>query len=91
MDDLISRQSAIDAVKGRFSMPVDNLIVEVIGALPSAQPTIDAVEVVRCKDCEYYMNDAKNCWNDMINADMIIEPDWFCANAVRKDYDDCRN
>ena len=37
-DDLISRQAAIDAVKGRFSMPVDNLIVEVIGALPSAEP-----------------------------------------------------
>lgn len=36
--DLISRQAAIDAVKGRFSMPVDNLIVEVIGALPSAEP-----------------------------------------------------
>lgn len=45
-DDLISRQAAIDAVKGRFSMPVDNLIVEVIGELPSAQPTTDAVEVV---------------------------------------------
>lgn len=36
-DDTISRQAAIDAVKGRFSMPVDNLIVEVIGALPSAE------------------------------------------------------
>lgn len=45
-DDLIRRQDAIDAVKGRFSIPVDNLIVEVIGALPSAQSTIEAVEVV---------------------------------------------
>lgn len=36
--DMISRQAAIDAVRGRFSMPVDNLIVEVIGNLPSAQP-----------------------------------------------------
>lgn len=38
MNDLINRQTAIDAVKGRFSMPVDNLIVEVLTALPSAQP-----------------------------------------------------
>lgn len=38
MSDLIDRQDAIDAVKGRFSMPVDNLIAEVIGQLPSAQP-----------------------------------------------------
>lgn len=36
--DLIYRQAAIDAVRGRFSMPVDNLIVEVIGNLPSVQP-----------------------------------------------------
>lgn len=47
----------------------------------------DAVQVVRCKDCEYYMNDARSCWNELINADMIIEPNWYCANAVRKDYD----
>ena len=38
MSDLISRQAAIEAIKGRFSMPVDNLIAEVIGDLPSAQP-----------------------------------------------------
>ena len=37
MDDLINRQAAIEAVRGRFSMPVDNLIVEVIGNLPSAE------------------------------------------------------
>lgn len=44
MSDLISRQEAIDAVKGRFSMPVDNLIVEVIGALPSAQKEGEWIE-----------------------------------------------
>lgn len=37
MADYIDRQAAIDAVRGRFSMPVDNLIVEVIGALPSVE------------------------------------------------------
>ena len=51
MDDLISRQAAIDAVKGRFSMPVDNLIVEVIGELPSAQPYTDE-EIQKMQDIE---------------------------------------
>lgn len=52
---------------------------------------VQDIDFVRCKDCEYYMNDARQCWNELINADMIIEPDWFCANGVRKDYDACRN
>lgn len=53
IDDLISRQSAIDAVRGRFSMPVDNLIVEVIGNLPSAQPED------KCGECDAW-NQYKN-------------------------------
>ena len=56
-DNLISRQAAIDAVKGRFSMPVDNLIVEVIGALPSAQPER---KWIPCSDCEKRCNKWEN-------------------------------
>lgn len=57
-DDLIRRQDAIDAVKGRFSMPVDSLIVEVIGALPSAQPKpqwIPCIERLPEHDGEKYL------------------------------------
>lgn len=45
MTEHIEKQAAIEAVKGRFSMPVDNLIVEVIKALPAA----DVRPVVRGK------------------------------------------
>lgn len=34
--EYISREAAIEAVKGRFSMPVDNLIVEVMKTVPAA-------------------------------------------------------
>lgn len=40
-------------------------------------PTIDAVEVVRCKDCKfYYANGGDTC---------ITEPDWFCADGERRE------
>lgn len=52
MSDLIDRQQVIDAVKGRFSMPVDNLIVEVVEAVPSTEP-----EIIRCKDCKHFEYD----------------------------------
>lgn len=52
MSDLIDRQAAIDAVRGRFSMPVDNLIVEVIGNLPSAQPSYTDEQIQKMQELE---------------------------------------
>ena len=45
-----------------------------------AAPTVDAVEVVRCKDCKYFKT--RLCENED-NYD-----DWFCADGERKDGDD---
>ena len=39
-------------------------------------PTVDAVEIVRCKDCKYFK--ARLCENED-NYD-----DWFCADGERK-------
>lgn len=51
MAEYIEKQAVIDAVKCRFSMPVDNLIVEVISAIPAA----DVRPVVRGEwiECQY--------------------------------------
>lgn len=46
----------------------------------SEAPTIDAVEVVRCKDCKYF--ETWLCQNED-NYD-----NWFCADGERKDGDD---
>lgn len=63
MDDLINRQSAIDALnevsehyteKGREWHPHVNFMIDAIKELPPAQPTADVVEVVRCKDCQHH-------------------------------------
>ena len=43
-------------------------------------PTIDAVPVVRCKDCKYFKT--RLCENED-NHD-----DWFCADGERKGGDD---
>ena len=42
-------------------------------------PTVDAVPVVRCKDCRYFKT--RLCENED-NHD-----DWFCADGERKDGD----
>ena len=60
MNDLISRQQAIDAVKSRKTAEqssagimrnaVVDFCVDIIKKLPSAQP-----EIIRCKDCKHWM------------------------------------
>lgn len=55
-------------------------------------PTVDAVPVVRCKDCKYaYMTDDGYCnWCDIM-ADLLgleyddihLPGDWFCADGKK--------
>ena len=52
------------------------------------QPTVDAVPVVRCRDCKYsYYN--KYCtneqWKDDGCATVTIEADDFCSYGERKE------
>ena len=47
-------------------------------------PTVDAVEVVRCKDCRYCQRDASGLWcfNDFQHD---LQPNDFCSYGERKD------
>ena len=92
MDDLISRQAAIDRInKQREHLEPDvypqdkigdaayRICAEFIERLPSAQ-----TEIVRCKDCEYYVET-----NGRIGTcELTIsgaEDNGFCAWGERKD------
>ena len=50
-------------------------------------PTIDAVPVVRCKDCKYAL---LNGYSDSMLCELsgrYHRFDWFCADGVKKDDD----
>ena len=85
MDDLISRQAAIDAVgsmlRRKFGIGGDLAEITLAG-LPSAQP-----EIVRCKDCkhsEHWYRDKRRCflWNE---AGIDVFEDGFCNYAERRE------
>lgn len=67
-----------DSQEGTFDDGV-RFVLEKIDAMP----TIDAVEVVRCKDCVHWkdegFDDAGKCelWN------IVFEYDWFCADGEK--------
>lgn len=50
----------------------------------SEQPTVDAVPVVRCKDCEHYDAEYRRCFRS-IGYGRYWKPDDFCSYGERKD------
>jgi hypothetical protein len=49
------------------------------------QPTIDAVQVVRCRDCKHWNpNGIGYCKLHDIRPTPLIMDDWFCADGERR-------
>ena len=92
MNDLISRQAAIDAIEHRLAEPAYqhegedwytgmNCAESELYDLPPAQP-----EIIRCKDCKYWMRaylsiSGKHGCNVMRD---YTAPDDYCFKAERK-------
>lgn len=55
--------------------------------IPPELPTVDAVEVVRCKDCIYWEQDVifQDGW---CRGKHQGNPYWFCADGERKETED---
>lgn len=49
----------------------------------NAEPTVDAVPVVRCKDCKHYVLHALACRHENFNG--IINMNGFCSYGERKE------
>lgn len=86
MDDLISRQEAIDALNrlcpypGEWAVNGLGLCKDAIANLPS----IDAVQVVRCKDCKIRYTD--RCGMFDVEAEWEwAEDNGFCQYGERKE------
>lgn len=80
MDDLISRQSALEALTVTEEMNTADLLwlmTSRINDLPTAEPS---GEFIRCKDCEYY----KGLAVCMIHGEKCGGTNYFCAWAERR-------
>ena len=55
---------------------------DAIDAIVESAPTVDAVEVVRCKDCKW---GREVCGNIECSSDFAYHGyEWFCANGERR-------
>ena len=94
-DDLISRQAAIDAIHNLYAIHgsegswIDQKdAFKALNSLPSAQPTVDAEPVIRCKDCKYYtygtVEGKHLCMSVKYRFTPTTEDEW-CSRAERKE------
>ena len=89
MDDLIRRQDAADFLCdwcGICSKEKRN-IMECDDIAPNFAniPSVDAVEVVRCKDCKYFDGECCDRYADeTLGYSHSTQPNFFCAVGERK-------
>ena len=85
MNEQIKRE---DAIKATWHEPsyIDpyNILTEVRDRI-EALPTIDAVPVVRCKDCKYWEEESTFCLNKEGCYGSETTADWFCADGKEKE------
>ena len=64
-------------------------VEQVLGDIEDA-PTIEAVHVVRCKDCKHCYVDGENVRYNVcdLNHNKVQADDWFCADAEKRENDD---
>lgn len=69
----------------RFCADNPNFNSEVYVALSKA-PTIDAVPVVRCKDCKHYENHKRKIYENCVREDRLVpmKPNGFCSYGERR-------
>lgn len=85
MDDLISRQAAIDEA---YAVIVDDAVYDVVQVETlEGLPTADAVEVVRCKNCRYWQDNNNGYPHEECRwgHDETPDADDYCSYGERKE------
>jgi hypothetical protein len=73
----------VDKAKKDFNLHFGDVPHAVISnKILDDQPTVDAVEVVRCKDCRYL--EITGCYGECAKLVRIVKPWDFCSLGERK-------
>lgn len=82
--ELIDRTSLVDAMKNHPEYYDGQDAANWMQKCIYAAPTVDAVEVIRCKDCTRLETRGFLQWCKLHN--ILALPDGFCANALRNEH-----
>lgn len=85
-NDLISREALLEAIRTDVAPFTLSMVFRHIHSAPA----VDAVEVVRCKDCKYYKKgscELHSVWPDEYSTGYDYRPDDddFCSYGERRE------
>ena len=88
--DADALKAAMKAVKSGPDIALSTYLIRIIAKILDGAPTVDAVPVVRCRDCKNWETDWKP--NHSIDGEhfcpmisLVTSWEWFCAYGERRD------
>jgi hypothetical protein len=83
--DCIEGMAADAEDKGKDSFGIHLSLKDARMIARSLSPTVDAVPVVRCKDCKYYKPDEYECGCDFAGGLPYVKAGDFCSYGERNE------
>ena len=89
-NDLIRRADAVEILRARAetaNVGTPKLVFDAASRMIDKMPAVDAVQVVRCRDCKYYDSYYTSCnheRHDHQEFRVVQEPDDYCSYAERR-------
>lgn len=89
MDEFVKKGDVVRAVQPKYAPAINTVLASVIMKVP----LVDAVEVIRCKECAYYYawpDDYRTChkFYEIDGATKMMPADGYCSEAERAVKDD---
>jgi hypothetical protein len=84
MDELIRKQTVLNMIDDVQFGNITHKLSQLHEAVRNL-PSVDAVEVVRCKDCKYFDGECCDRYADeTLGYSHSTQPNFFCACGERK-------
>ena len=76
-----------DALMDRLTdnLPEGGVLYRIPPGAVDEAPTMDAVPVVRCRDCKFYCKGILGPWCSLVEGILLVSPETFCSYGVRKE------
>lgn len=89
---LIDADALIEFVEGRYTVTwnhdydggIKDACIDILNFIDNA-PTVDAVPVVRCRDCRWWTKQEKSIQGRCALTGTYPTGGWYCGNGERRD------
>ena len=83
--DLISRSALFKAWYELDETQDPNLLIDAMIKETQDAPSVDAVQVVRCRDCKWWTGTQDSLQGECMLTGEFPSGGWYCANGCKKD------